>query len=339
MPAVTVATRMLTSRRLSLASASVVKRNAPSSTLSAARNKPPRSGCRSSSLRDAFSPSFTRLPSASLMYMREPAPVFTSSPPRNCMPGASGMRRMPPLTARSTQAGICTPSTTAAGAAAACWAATASSAANRIPNRCFMGPPLARYVALYGKSQGVDALESAASAHYVTHAAPIRAPEDRAGRAGLLGGAQILPFPGGAGQAQVLLPVHVPLPVGEAAHGARQELHDRRRPHALPPHARHERAAADGLGRLRPARGERGDGEQGAAREVDLRQHRLHEAPAAGAGLRARLGARARRPAGPSTTSGTSGCSRACSRRASPTGRRASSTGTRWTRRCSPTSR
>ena len=54
----------------------------------------------------------------------------------------------------------------------------------------------------------------------------------------------------------------------------------------LLPHARHERAAADGLGRLRPARRERGDGEQGAAGEVDARQHRVHEEAAEGPRLR-----------------------------------------------------
>ena len=45
----------------------------------------------------------------------------------------------------------------------------------------------------------------------------------------------------------------------EPAHGARLQLHDGRRRHALPPPQRRARAAADGLGRLRPAGGERGD--------------------------------------------------------------------------------
>ena len=45
------------------------------------------------------------------------------------------------------------------------------------------------------------------------------------------------------------------------------------------------------------------------------------------------------RPVGPSITAGNSGCSRGCSRKASSTARTRSSTGTRLTRRCLPTSR
>ena len=46
-----------------------------------------------------------------------------------------------------------------------------------------------------------------------------------------------------------------------------------------------------------------------AAGEVDVRQHRPHEAADAGDGARHRLVARDRRPAIPRTTGGTSGCS------------------------------
>ena len=83
----------------------------------------------------------------------------------------------------------------------------------------------------------------------------------------------------------------------------------------------YERAAADGLGRLRPAGGERGDGEQGAAGEVDLRQHRLHEERSCRAWASRSTGTRELATCARATTSGTSGCSRACSRRASPTRR------------------
>ena len=70
-----------------------------------------------------------------------------------------------------------------------------------------------------------------------------------------------------------------------------------------------QRAAADGLGRVRPARRERRDEERRAAGEVDARQHRVHEAAAAGDGLRDRLVARARDLRSRRTTAGTSGCS------------------------------
>ncbi len=93
---------------------------------------------------------------------------------------------------------------------------------------------------------------------------------------------------------EVLLPLHVPVPERAPAHGTRSQLHDRRRDHALHAHAGLQRAAADGLGRVRPARRERRDGERRAACEVDVRQHRLHEAAAAVARLRHRLVARGR---------------------------------------------
>ena len=91
---------------------------------------------------------------------------------------------------------------------------------------------------------------------------------------------------------EILLPVHVPVPERAPAHGARAQLHDRRRDHALHAHAGPQRAAADGLGRVRPARRKCGDGERRAAGEVDLRQHRAHEAATAVARLRPRLAAR-----------------------------------------------
>jgi hypothetical protein len=57
---------------------------------------------------------------------------------------------------------------------------------------------------------------------------------------------------------------------------------------------------------------------------VDARQHCLHEGPAEVAGLRASTGRAKSPPAIRLTTSGTSGCSCACSRRASRTARPAS---------------
>ena len=71
-----------------------------------------------------FSPSLTRLPSDSLSSRREPAPVRSWSPACSAMPGATGEVRPE----RSTQAGICTPSTTAAGWASACAEAMSAAA-------------------------------------------------------------------------------------------------------------------------------------------------------------------------------------------------------------------
>src|SRR4029078_7594674 len=58
----------------------------------------------------------------------------------------------------------------------------------------------------------------------------------RARRPGLLERTALLSLARGAGQAQVLLPVHVPVPIGKAAHGTRARLYYRRRASALGPH-------------------------------------------------------------------------------------------------------
>jgi hypothetical protein len=70
-----------------------------------------------------------------------------------------------------------------------------------------------------------------------------------------------------------------------------------------------QRAHAHGLGRLRPAGRERRAEERRAAREVDLRKHRLHEEADAGDGPGHRLEPRGRHLRPRPTTSGTSGCS------------------------------
>ena len=56
------------------------------------------------------------------------------------------------------------------------------------------------------------------------------------------------------------------VPVRRAAHGARQELHDGRRRHALRRRQRLARDAPDGLRRVRPAGRERGDQERASTR-------------------------------------------------------------------------
>ena len=82
-----------------------------------------------------------------------------------------------------------------------------------------------------------------------------------AARSGRTRGPSTSPNPDpGAEPDEALLPARdAPVPVGDAAHGARPQLHDGRRPHALPPPQRLARAAPDGLRLVRPARRERRD--------------------------------------------------------------------------------
>ncbi len=75
-------------------------------------------------------------------------------------------------------------------------------------------------------------------------------------------------------QAQVLRDGDVPLSVGAPARGPRPQLRDGRRGGALQAGARLQRAASDGLGRLRPAGRERRRRARRRSRRLDLRQHR-----------------------------------------------------------------
>ena len=94
----------------------------------------------------------------------------------------------------------------------------------------------------------------------------------------------------GRGRAQVLRAVHVPLPLGQAAHGPRAGLLHLRHIRPLLPHARLQSHPPDGLGRLRAAGGERRAGARRVAGGVDPGQHRQDAGPAAPARLRLRLG-------------------------------------------------
>src|SRR5712691_11729170 len=130
------------------------------------------------------------------------------------------------------------------------------------------------------------------------HAAPVPSRDRRARSAGALERYLRVSRDRGAARKrrspEVLLPVDVPLPFGQIAYGARAQLYHRRRDDPLPSDAGLQRAPTDGLGRFRPARRKRRDGERRAASEVDLRQHRHHEEATPVAGFRDRLGARAR---------------------------------------------
>ena len=75
------------------------------------------------------------------------------------------------------------------------------------------------------------------------------------------------PGPGAAAARAVdVRPRDAPVPVGRAPHGARLQLHARRRLHARPAAAGTHRAAPDGLRRVRAARRERGDQARAATR-------------------------------------------------------------------------
>ncbi len=127
--------------------------------------------------------------------------------------------------------------------------------------------------------------------------------------------------------------------VGRSARRPRQELHARRRGRAHDAHARLQRPAPDGLGRVRPAGRERGDP---ARRDPAIWTHdnianmRAPD-PADGHGLR--LVARVRDLRSRRTIAGTSGSSCGCTKTASPTSARRRSIGVPTIRRCSPTSK
>ncbi len=83
-----------------------------------------------------------------------------------------------------------------------------------------------------------------------------------------------------------------PVPVRDAAHGARPQLHDGRRPHAPPAAERLARAAPDGLRLLRPARRERRHPRRRPPARDHGHVHRDHPAPDEAARLGDRLGPR-----------------------------------------------
>ena len=89
--------------------------------------------------------------------------------------------------------------------------------------------------------------------------------------------------------AQVLLPGDAAVPLGRHPRRPRAQLLHHRRGGALQADARLQRPAPHRLGRARPARGERRHQERRPPRELDPREHRLHEAPAPAAGLQLRL--------------------------------------------------
>ena len=83
-----------------------------------------------------------------------------------------------------------------------------------------------------------------------------------------------------------------PVPLGPHPHGPRAGLRHRRSAGPLQVDARLQRAAPDGLGRLRPARRERRHRARRASGHLDLREHRQHAGPAPEDGHLLRLGPR-----------------------------------------------
>ena len=115
--------------------------------------------------------------------------------------------------------------------------------------------------ARHGPRQDGRAVHAAAEA--------VQPRRDRSRRAIRVEGDRRLPRRRASGPEEVLLRVDAALPLRQAAHGARAQLHDQR--HDVPASAdeRVQRADADGLGRVRPARRERGDEERRAAGPMD----------------------------------------------------------------------
>ena len=109
---------------------------------------------------------------------------------------------------------------------------------------------------------------------------PLRLQGCRGPLAGRLGRRQLFRRSRKPGPAQILRAGNVSLSVGAHPHGPRAQLHDGRRRGALQAGARLQRAAPDGLGRVRHARRKRRDGKEGPPRGMDLRQYRHHAPPA-----------------------------------------------------------
>ncbi len=83
--------------------------------------------------------------------------------------------------------------------------------------------------------------------------------------------------PGGKGSRRHLRARDVPVPFGQRAHGARQELHHGRHHRPVPPPSGPEGAAPHGVRRLRPELGEHGHQDRRAAGQVHRRGHRHHQ--------------------------------------------------------------
>ena len=138
---------------------------------------------------------------------------------------------------------------------------------------------------------------------------------------------------------RVLRADDVPLPVGRPAHGARRDLLDPRRARPSPAHDGPHGPQPDRVGRVRSAGRERRPQPRRRPEGVDLRQHRRAALDHRPARVLVRLGPGAAHLRPRVLPLDPVAVPRSCSTPASPTAARPSSTGTRSTRPCSPTSR
>ena len=170
----------------------------------------------------------------------------------------------------------------------------------------------------------------------------VRPEHNRAEVAGGLGGRAGLlrpePRARGRARAEVLHARDAPVPLRDAAHGARPQLHAGRRPHAFPAAQRLERDAPDGLRLVRPAGRERRDPRGRAPARDHRAEHRAHPDRDAAPGLGDRLGPRGVRARGRVLPLDAVAVPEVLRGRASPTARRRPSTGARRTRPSSRTS-
>ena len=111
----------------------------------------------------------------------------------------------------------------------------------------------------------------------------------------------------------------VPVSLRAHPHGARAQLHDRRRDRAPAAHARLQRPASDRLGRLRPAGGERRDPARRASGALDATTTSPTCGRSCAAWASATTGLASSRPATRRTTAGSSASSSRCSSAGSPT--------------------
>ena len=93
-------------------------------------------------------------------------------------------------------------------------------------------------------------------------------------------------------EAEILRARNVAVSLGNAAHGAHAQLHDRRRDRAFPAHAGFSCDSPDGMGRIRLAGGKRGHSAGHPPARVDQSEYRVLQARLPPVWIQLRLAAR-----------------------------------------------